>query len=187
MLPRMATVQLVLTILGGVCEVVGFSWTIAEASTACSREYGELGFFRRVFAWAAYWFGSPGEPKPLQASIGFGFGLHAGAPTISTFSGETDVERLQREIDGLRAEMERLHQHYEQKFENADRRVSELHAGTNQRIERLDQERKESRRIVLRREMRGAKLFMAGAVLTTIAAVLGIVGGSTGTAPMHVG
>jgi hypothetical protein len=119
--------------------------------------------------------------------MGFGFGLHAGAPTISTFSGETDVERLQREIDALRAEMERLHQHYEQKFENADRRVSELHAGTNQRIERLEQERKESRRIALRREMRGAKLFMAGAVLTTIAAVLGIVGGSTGSAPMHVG
>jgi hypothetical protein len=149
---------------------------MAEASAARAREYGERGIFRRIYGWFAYWLGAPGESITGSAVLSTTGSFTVGTPTISTFSNESDTERLERELGELRKEVERLHRHYEQRFESTDQRVSELSASTNQRIEVLEQAGKESRRIALRREMRGAQLFMAGAVLTTIGAIFGIAG-----------
>jgi hypothetical protein len=122
----------------------------------------------------------------LQASSATGTSS-VGTPTVSTFSHEADMERLEREVGELRAKMERLHRHHEQRFTTSTDASANSTPARISGSTRLEERRRESRRTALRREMRGPRLFMAGAVLTTIAAVLGIANGSMGSAAAHVG
>jgi hypothetical protein len=167
------TVARILAGLGAAFELVGFSWVIADASAALSREYGEYGehgLFRRIVFWLRYWLGPPGQALQVSASDNISISGRASA-TVTT-SDETDIERLNRELGELRRDLDQHKQATAQRFSNVEARMTETERRLTERADEIEQRVSELRRTSLRRERRGAQLFMFGIVLTLASALL---------------
>lgn len=164
------TAAQILAVLGAVFELIGFSWVIADASAALSHEYGEHGPFRRVWYWVRYWIGPPGRSSSVSAATSASFGM-SGRLT-ATKAGETDIERLDRELGELRTDLEEHKTQTEQRMSDIDNRLRETAERLTERADEIEKRMSESRRTALRRERRGARVFMFGILLTLISALI---------------
>src|SRR5450759_4105477 len=147
------TAARILAVLGAAFELVGFSWVIADASAALSREYGEHGPFRRAWYWLRFWLGPPGEPINLSGSGGARFG--GSARLTVTREGETDVERLDRELGELRTDLEEHKKATEQRLSGIEERLREATQRLTERADKIEHRLSSMRRSGLRQERRG--------------------------------
>jgi hypothetical protein len=161
------TWHVVLTVTGATCEIVGLTWLVADASRARSKEFGEHGVLRRVWNWFAYWLGPPSQPivKNIDAAVELSASLG-----LAVASGqETELERIQRELNDLRERVSRHEEDVGRRFADLEARTSAAAANLQTRINELEARAREERRTSLRTEMRGARLFILGAILSAIA------------------
>jgi hypothetical protein len=160
----------VLAVLGAGFEIVGFSWVIADASAALYREFGEPGPFRRVWLWLEYWLGAPAHY--VDVSGGGGTRVSGSAQETFTREGETDIERLGRELDELRTDLAAHKRATDQRFSDLEQRLSASEQRLSERADQIEEQLRQVRRGTLRRERRGARLFMVGIVLTLASALV---------------
>ncbi len=127
----MSTAHVLLTVVGTLCEVVGLTWIVVEASRARAAEFGERGLFRRTYDWFAYWLGPPSKVVNMSATVSGGGAIATGHAVVVR-ANETEVERLSRELAELRGRVERREQ-----------ATSERFAALSERINRVESEMRE--------------------------------------------
>jgi hypothetical protein len=175
----------ILAALGALFELVGFVWVVAGVSRALSEEYDKPGFFRRLWRGAVVWLKYVFEEPPKTASVsvsvsGGGRATATGGAVETHIRGdETDVERLDRELGELRAEVERQREAAERRFMEVGERFSAVEQSMREANEQLSQRADEIERHLreihagsLRKEKGGALVFMLGTVLTLIAVLI---------------
>jgi hypothetical protein len=162
-------------------QVAGFVWVIMDTSATLSQEHDRPGIVRRAWRWLVYWLSPPGDTyhDVMSGQVHFGGSLRV---QVTASSEETDLDRLQREVHELREAFQQHQNDVGQRFVAAETRVSELRADTDARITELGKSQTERDRVGLLRDLRGAYLFMLGAIVTTIAAVLGVTNPPSGSA-----
>jgi hypothetical protein len=97
--------KVILIVAGAVCEMLGLLWLAANTS----REriaLGEGGPFHKFWRWLAYWLGPVPEPVELHLAVAGGVSA-TGSLAIATLN-ETELQRVQRELNELRERLERL-------------------------------------------------------------------------------
>jgi hypothetical protein len=159
-----------LAVVGAAFEIAGFSWVIADASAALSREYGEHGPFRRVILWLRYWLGPPPQPITASGSANLSFGTRLNITGHK--ANETDIERLEQELANLRRDLDEHKKATEQRFSDLEGRLGEAEQRLTERADQIEQQLSELRRRTLHRERRGARVFMFGIVLTLASALV---------------
>lgn len=158
------TLRVVLTVAGALCEIVGLTWLVAEAARARSDEFGERGIFRRIWFWLVYWFSPPS--KPAKLTVGASLESAASVNAVVIKGAETETERLRRELDELRDRVARHEDRVVERFAAIEARIEQTAATLGQRLGDLEAYQRERRRAGLRREIRGARLFILGAILS---------------------
>jgi hypothetical protein len=166
------TVHVLLTLTGLTAEVVGLSWVVADASRARREEFGEVGLarrtWRRVYGWFAFWLGPPSQPVEIKAAAMAGHASGSGNLVMGV-SNETEVERLRREVDELTAQVTAHVRSTGSRFDAVHGRVNELRSDFTERVGTIEAQQRELRRSALRGEVRGARLFALGAILSAAA------------------
>lgn len=166
------TVHVLLTLTGLAAEIVGLTWVVADASRARREEFGEVGLARRtwrqIYGWFAFWLGPPSQSVYIKAGEATARTSSSASLSVSS-SNESDIERLHREMSEITA---RLTAHVEstaRRFDGVDGRTNELRSDFAEQVTAIERRRQELRRSALRGEMRGARLFALGAVLSAAA------------------
>jgi hypothetical protein len=155
-----------LTLTGFGCEAVGLLLLVAEASRARRVEFGDYGVFRRIYRWFAFW--PPGRAVNVHGVASMGVAHASGSLTVIK-SGETDVERLQRELASLTDRVE-AHEHaFAKRFDGLQRQVDDVSRELSDRIASVVEQQLAVRRNALAGEVRGARLFILGAALSAAA------------------
>jgi hypothetical protein len=157
-----------LTIFGAACEIVGLSWIVVEAARARSAEYGEHGLFRRIFDWFAFWLGPPGGSVTVQAMSGTATASGSMSGVVMK-ANESDVERIDRELRELRERVAQQEKRVSELFTRVEGQLVNVSKELGGRIAEVEARHRELRRSALRAEVRGARLFILGAVLSAIA------------------
>jgi hypothetical protein len=155
-----------LTVAGTLCEVVGLTWIVVEASRARAVEFGERGLFRRIYNWFAYWLGPPTEAANVVGVAAGTARATASASGANVLVNESDIDRLSRELAELRARVERSEQAASERFAALTERINTVESEMRERLTQLHQRHRELRRSALAREKRGAQLFIFGAILS---------------------
>jgi nucleotide-binding universal stress UspA family protein len=162
------TLHVVFTVAGAGCEIAGLAWLVANASRARSEEFGEHGPFRRMWDWLAYWFGPP--PEPVELRLGAAVVTSSASATITTGeASETEIERLQRELEQLRERLERHEEHTTQRFSTLDDTIRQHATDLAERIDQVAVQQRELHHTALRRDIRAGALFIFGALLSAVA------------------
>jgi hypothetical protein len=157
----------VLTVAGAACEIVGLTWIVADAARARRSEFNEYGPLRRVWNWFKYWLGAPEQVIAKSGAVHLS--ARGGATAKGIRAGETELERVQRELTELRDYVEQYEVQVAERFGALDARVSLLGDDLTTRIEDVKKRSEERRRADLLGEIRGARLFILGAILSAIA------------------
>ena len=160
------TAHMFLTIAGAACEIGGFSWSIANASIARRRELHEVGVLLKAVRKLLYWFEEPAEPVPLE---GLGATASSGASMDHTIGHDTESERLQRQIDELRAALEGHRSETSKRFEMLKHQMDESAKQVDARVTTLGDSQREIRRSTFRYEIGAGCVFILGAVLSMLA------------------
>jgi hypothetical protein len=160
--------KLLLTVAGAAFEIVGLTWLVAEASRARSAEFGERGIFRRIWAWLAYWFGSPGQTVHVGSAHATAGGSLAVTGSLIR-ADETELERLGRELGELRDRVARHEEDAARRFAHIQGELRQTAQDLGARVDTIEVRHRELRRAAQRKDIRGAYLFMLGAVLNAIA------------------
>jgi hypothetical protein len=164
------TWHVLLTLAGAGFEVAGLTWLVADASRARSAEFGEHGFLRRIWYWFAFWLGPPEQPVHLTMTAG---GTVTATGTLTARqTNETEIERLQREVEELRDRVERYEGQTAQRFSALDESIRRAAEDLGGRLEDISVRQRELHRTALRRDVRGGRLFILGALLSAIANVV---------------
>jgi hypothetical protein len=79
---------------------------------------------------------------------------------------ETDLERLERELRELQERLVRHEEDVTRRFELVDRDLRETAANLGARVDSIETRQRELRRAALRKDIRGAYVFMVGAALS---------------------
>jgi chromosome segregation ATPase len=79
------------------------------------------------------------------------------------------MQRLRREVDDLRERLPRLEQQVGRRFSEVEERIQRSAGEMGERIEQVEAQQRALRRASLRQEVRGARLFILGAVLSAVA------------------
>jgi hypothetical protein len=171
--------------LGAFFELVGFVWVVAGVSRALSEDYGELGFLRRlgrgIGVWLRYLFEEPPKVASGSASVSAGatINVKGDLSAVVTRADETDIQRLDRELGELRSQMDKHKEEValrftgvEERFTEVEKRVRETHEELSRRVDELSERLRQIHRAGLRKEKGGALVFMLGAVLSLIAALI---------------
>ncbi len=175
----------ILAATGALCEIVGFVWVVAEVSRTLSEDYGEAGVFRRmgqrVQIGLRYVFEGPPDSVPQAPGPSFSASLGVGVSLTSEIARqpETAIQRLTRELNELRADVEQQKAAVAERFSGVDQRISgveqnlrETSESLSSRADAIEQHLRAIHATSLRKEKGGARLFIRGAVLTLIAALI---------------
>jgi hypothetical protein len=147
---------------------VGLTWVVAEAARARSAEFGEHGVFRRVWNWFAYWLGPPPANQTVMVGTATAHGRAIGTVSVQR-AGESDMERLQPEFNELRERLARHEEDVSRRFAETESQTTQAARRLDERIGEIEGRQRDLRRSSLRQEVRGARLFILGAVLSAIA------------------
>jgi hypothetical protein len=137
--------HILLTLLGVGFEVVGLSWLVANASRERGDEFGEYGVLRRIRNWLVYWLGPAPEPVTLNVSAA-GSASATGHLSLRT-SNETEIERLQRELQELRDRVQRHETQTAQHLSAVEENIQRTGAGLTERIEQIAGRQRELHRV----------------------------------------
>lgn len=161
------TWHVVLTAAGLGFEIFGLSLIVADATRVRREEFGEVGIIRRMYRWFAYWLGHPDEAPQLHP---VGTSLEQSwAIAVAPREGETDIDRLTRELDDVRRRVLRHEESTRERFAAVDEAVAQVAEGLSSQLTDLEERRRHELRSTVVREIRGARLFFLGAALSAAA------------------
>lgn len=160
-----------LGVAGGVLEVVGLTRVIYVANRERRERFGILSAPRRLLAWIRFWLIDP-PGRPVTLEVGGGGGARScGGADVSIVNNETDIERLTREVRELRARQVSHERTVANRIDETNRRVNDVAAELHQQVRQIVDTDHRDRRSTLRDEVLGARVFMAGAILSALANV----------------
>jgi hypothetical protein len=175
----------ILAATGALCEIAGFVWVVAEVSRTLSEDYGEAGVFRRIGRrikiGLRYVFEEPPKRVSFSSSMAGTATLSSGASleVSARRKNETEIQRLTRELAELRADVEQQKKAVQNQFAGVDQRITDVQQSIretaeslSQRAYAIEQHLRAIHATSLRKEKGGARLFILGAVLTLIAALI---------------
>jgi hypothetical protein len=163
--------HVLLTAVGFLCEGVGLTWVVADASRARWREYREPSVLRRIGNWFNYWLFEEPPPmtRPELAGTVTGSGGSSDVPSIGGVANETPMQRLQREVTGLRQRFDEQERTVASRLSNLERRPNAAIRGWPSRSTRLTPERSRFAWPLYAARCEARSLFFLGAFLSALA------------------
>jgi hypothetical protein len=163
-----------LAALGALCELVGFVWIVAGVSQTLATDYGEADLPHRIWGalTAAFRYVFEEPPKVVQASGAIRSTIGLSGRLEARKVPENDIERLEQQIDTLRKEAENLRQSVDERFSQVQNRHDDLASRFDERTGVIEDHLLAIHTSSLRKEKTGALIFMLGALLTLIAALI---------------
>jgi hypothetical protein len=168
--------MVVLTIAGGVAQIIGFGLTSYELTRTRRREFPhDVPLHRRVVAWAQsklHRSAPDTHSHELHVTAGSNVTLER---EITRPSGTTDAERighLELALEDLKSKQREDREAIEERVAETRRRIDEAESGLASRLDRMETERKENLHESLSLQRLGVGLFIVGTVLSVLGSAL---------------
>jgi hypothetical protein len=123
-----------------------------------------------MWAWLVYWLGPIPERVNLQVTAAAQ--VSATASLTVARPNETDLERVQRDIQELRERLGHLETNIQGRLATVEQSLHEKHELLTTRVDEIETRQREARRADLRQTRWAGRLFALGAVLSAAGGIV---------------